>query len=320
MQLAALAEMTADPTRQPHEPLSIAVTGATGLIGSALVPRLRAVGHTVRRLVRGEVHEPGDISWDPSRDLLDRAALDGTDAVINLAGAPIAQRWTSAHKQLIRDSRIKSTALIARTIAGSARPPRILLSGSAIGIYGDRGDEALDESSEPGRNWLAQLARDWEHAAEPARTAGARVVLLRTGIVLSTHGGALAKLLPPFRLGAGGPLGSGSQWMSWITLDDQLRAMDHALRTTGLHGAVNLVSPNPVTNAAFADALGHALSRPALVPVPAFALRLLFGEMADATILASQRVSPTALLKSGFSFGQPVLEGALRHELELPSA
>ena len=315
MQLAAFTRMTLDSPRHAPDRSTIAITGATGLIGSALVTRLRTAGHKVHRLVRGDTLEPGDIRWDPARGQLDRSALDGMDAVINLSGAPVAQRWSAEHKQAIRASRIDSTSLIARTIAGSARPPRVLLSGSAVGIYGDRGDEALDESSAPGRDFLSQVARDWEHATEPARAAGARVALLRTGVVLSARGGALAKLLPPFRLGVGGALGSGSQWMSWITLDDELRAIEHALRTTGLHGPVNLVSPNPVTNHVFVEALGHVLSRPALVPVPAFALRLLFGEMADATILASQRVSPTALLASGFSFQQPALEGALRHEL-----
>ena len=307
--------MTIDRMRDAPDRPTIAVTGATGLIGSALVARLRASGHTVHRLVRGDIGEPGDIRWNPASNMLDRSALDGVDAVINLAGAPVAQRWTSDHKKAIRSSRIDSTSLIARTIAGSARRPGVLLSSSAVGIYGDRGDEALDESSAPGRDFLSQVALDWEHATEPARVVGTRVVLLRTGVVLSTRGGALAKLLPPFRLGVGGPMGSGAQWMSWITLDDQLRAIEHALRTTGVHGAVNLVSPHPVTNQTFAETLGHVLSRPALVPVPAFALRLLFGEMADATILASQRVSPMALLASGFTFAQPVLEGALRHEL-----
>lgn len=298
---------------------TIAVTGATGLIGSALVKRLRAAGHEVRRLVRGDARDAGDIPWDPARDQLERTVLDGTDVVVHLAGEPVAQRWTAEHKRRIRESRISSTSLIARTIAGSARPPRVLLSGSAIGIYGDRGDEALDESSAPGRDFLAQVACDWEHATEPARASGARVVLLRTGVVLSTQGGALAKLLPPFKLGMGGPVGPGTQWMSWIALEDQLRAIEHALHTTGLHGAINLTSPNPATNHVFAETLGRVLSRPALVSVPTFALRLMFGEMADATILASQRALPAALLRSGFSFAHPTLEGALRHAIETDS-
>ncbi|MEP6989969.1 MAG: TIGR01777 family oxidoreductase [bacterium] len=295
----------------------IAVSGATGLIGSALVQRLRAQGHTVRRLVRGrDDPQAGDIAWDPAHDRLDPAALEGCDAIVHLAGAPIAQRWTDAHKRDIRESRTQSTSLLARTVAAMATKPEVVLSGSAIGYYGSRGDEILDEHSVPGSDFLAGVVQAWESAAMPIADLGVRLVLLRTGIVLSAHGGALAKMLPPFRLGIAGPLGGGAQWMSWIALDDHVRAMEHALATNTVHGAVNLVTPNPVTNAEFTTTLGRVLHRPAIIPVPAFALELLYGEMADATILAGQRVRPHALSASAFQWTEPTLEGALRAALQ----
>jgi uncharacterized protein (TIGR01777 family) len=235
--------------------------------------------------------------------------------VIHLAGEPIAQRWTSARREAIRESRVRGTELLARAIAALDRKPRVLLSGSAVGYYGDRGDEPVDEESAPGTDYLAGVAREWEGAAGAARDAGVRLVLLRTGIVLSPRGGALERLLPPFKLGVGGPIGTGRQWMSWISLDDHLHAMEHALATNGLHGPMNLVAPNPVTNAEFAATLGRVLGRPALVPVPSFALELLYGEMARATILAGQRAYPKSLLRSGFEFSHPTLEQALRFEL-----
>jgi len=294
----------------------VAVSGATGLIGSALAARLRARNVRVRRLVRTtNPQSPDDIVWDPMRGVLAPSDLEGADAVVHLAGEPLAHRWTDARKRAIRESRVRGTELVARTIAALDRRPRVLLSGSAIGIYGDRGDEPLDEESALGSGFLAAVAREWEAASVAAVDAGVRVVLLRTGIVLSPHGGALERLLLPFRLGVGGPIGSGRQWMSWISLDDQVRAMEHALATTGLHGPVNLVSPNPVTNAEFAATLGRVLSRPALVPVPAFALELAYGEMARATILAGQRVLPRALLRTEFHFAHPTLDEALRFEL-----
>jgi len=294
----------------------VAVSGATGLIGSALVARLRARNVRVRRLVRkARPDAPDDIVWDPMGSILSPNDLEGADAVVHLAGEPLAHRWTAARKRAIRESRVRGTELIARTIAARERRPRVLLSGSAIGIYGDRGDEPLDEESALGTDFLAGVAREWEAASAAASDAGVRVGLLRTGIVLSPNGGALERLLTPFRLGVGGPIGSGRQWMSWISLDDHVRAMEHALATTGVHGPVNLVSPNPVTNAEFASTLGHVLSRPALVPVPAFALELAYGEMARATILAGQRVLPKALLRAGFQFAHPTLEQALRFEL-----
>jgi uncharacterized protein len=292
---------------------TIAVTGATGLIGRALVERLRSRGHTVRRLVRSSREpQPGDVRWDPAHGTLEPAALDGVAAVVNLAGEPIAQRWTDARKKAIRESRVLGTELLARTIAALGDRPRVLLSGSAVGYYGDRGDELLDETSAPGRGFLADVTKSWEEATRPASNAGVRTVLLRTGVVLDAHDGALAKLLPPFRLGVGGPIGSGRQWMSWITLEDEVRAIEHALWTDTLEGPANLVAPNPATNAEFASTLGRVLARPALLPVPAFALELLYGEMAEATILAGQRVIPRVLAASGFEFEHPTLEQALR--------
>ena len=306
--------MPIDP--RPADSSFIAISGSSGLIGRALLARLRLNGKRVRRLVRApDPESPDDIAWDPMRGSLDPRQLEGAEAVIHLAGEPIAQRWTGARRTAIRESRVRGTELLARTIAALDRKPNALLSGSAVGYYGDTGDDALDEESAPGTDFLAGVAREWEAATDAARSADVRVVLLRTGIVLSPHGGALERLLPPFRLGVGGPIGNGRQWMSWIALEDHLRAMEHALATVGLHGPVNLVAPNPVTNAEFAATLGRVLGRPAIVPVPAFALELLYGEMARSTILAGQRVLPKKLLRSGFHFAHPALEEALHFEL-----
>ena len=300
----------------PPASLTVIVSGATGLIGSALVRSLRANGHLVRRLVRGTTDaQPTDIAWDPERNQLDAAALAGCDAIIHLAGAPIAQRWTSEHKRAILESRLGSTALIARAVAAMRVKPAVVLSGSAIGYYGDRGDEVLDETSSPGSDFLASVVQQWERAASPIAEAGVRLVTLRSGIVLSAHGGALAKMLLPFRMGAGGPMGGGKQWMSWIALSDHIRAQEFLLHATDVHGSVDLVAANPVTNATFSHTLGRVLNRPAVIPVPSFALELAFGEMAGATILASQRVLPRQLAASGFNFEFPTLEQALRHEL-----
>lgn len=306
---------------RPHDtslpsPLTVAITGATGLIGSALVARLRARGHTVRRLLHSPRDpNPGDIVWNPAMGAPPPAALAGADAVVHLAGEPVAHRWNEARKRAIRESRVRSTELLAAAVRAMDPRPRVFLSGSAIGWYGDREDTLLDESSGPGDDFLARVCVEWEGAAAPMADAGVRVVLLRTGIVLNPAGGALARLLPIFRLGGGGPLGSGRQWMSWIGLTDHIRAMEHALLTESMQGPANLVAPNPVTNAEFATTLGRVLTRPALVPVPSFALELLYGEMARATLLAGQRVLPKALSAAGFEFTQPTLEGALREEL-----
>ena len=301
-------------TDTPH---IVAITGATGLIGSTLVARLRAGGFAVRRLLRTpRGAEPGDVVWDPARGALPVGALDGVDAIVHLAGEPIAHRWTAERKRAIRESRVRSTELLAQTVLALDRKPHVFLGGSAVGYYGDRGDAMVDESSAPGDDFLARVCVDWEEATAPIAAAGVRVVLLRSGVVLSPRGGALARLLPIFRLGGGGPLGGGAQWMSWIGLSDHVRAMQHALLSESMHGPANLVAPNPVSNADFATTLGRVLKRPALVPVPSFALELLYGEMARATLLGGQRVLPRRLVASGFEFGEPTLEGALRAELE----
>ena len=295
--------------------LRIAITGATGMIGSALAPFLTAGGHHVARVTRSP-REAGDIAWDPERGVLDPAALEGFDAVVHLAGASIADRWTDEQRRHIRDSRVRGTTLLAATLARLARPPKVLLSGSAVGIYGDRGDEILDEASAPGAGFLADVAREWEASTGEAERAGIRVAHLRTGLVLTTKGGLLAKLLTPVRLGVGGPLASGRQWMSWIALDDVVGAMHHLLFADDVRGPVNVVGPAPVTNADFAQALGRVLRRPAVAPVPAFALRLLLGgEQADELALASQRVLPRVLQRSGFEFRHATVDDALRFEL-----
>jgi uncharacterized protein (TIGR01777 family) len=238
-------------------------------------------------------------------------------AVVHLAGEPIGQRWTSSVKRRIRESRVRGTQLIATSIASLDHPPRVLVSGSAMGVYGDRGDELLDETSVTGegRDFLADVAAEWEAAADGAAAAGVRVVKVRTGLVLSSRGGALARLLLPFRLGVGGRVGSGRQWVSWIALADTVGAILHALDVKTLGGPVNLSAPNPVTNAELAATLAKVLRRPAILPVPATALRLLFGEMGGATLLASQRMAPRRLIESGYRFRYPMLEAALRHEL-----
>lgn len=298
----------------------VAVTGSTGLVGGALAPRLAAGGHRVVRLVRSTTTAllPGEraVSWDPDAGAIDSTGLVGVDAVVHLAGESIARgRWTEARKRRIRASRVGSTRLLAEALARLARPPRVLVAASATGYYGDRGDLVLREDSAPGSGFLAGVCREWEAAAEPAARRGIRVVHLRIGLVLSRDGGALAALLTPFRLGAGGPVGSGAQWWSWITLDDLLGAILHALATEPLAGPVNAVAPNPVTNREFAKTLGRVLRRPALLPLPAFAARLVLGEMAGALLLASARVVPARLQATGYAFREPALEGALRREL-----
>lgn len=296
--------------------MRLAITGASGLVGTALVPFLGADGHEVVRLVRRPAQGAGEVRWDPERDEIDRAALDGVDAVVHLAGAGIAEgRWTKQRKALLRDSRLGPTRLLAETLAGLPRPPKVLVSASATGYYGERGDAWLDEASPAGSDFLGTLAREWEEASEPAARAGIRVVRLRTGIVLTPRGGALGKMLLPFKAGVGGVLGSGRQFMSWIALDDLLGVIRFALTTGSLAGPVNAVAPSPVTNREFTRALGRVLGRPTIAPAPAFALRLAFGEMADATVLVSTRVRPRRLLEAGYRFRFPELEDALRHLL-----
>jgi len=293
--------------------MKIAIAGANGFIGNALVAHLGAVGHRVVRLMRrGADASRGDATWDPSRGVLDPAVLDGVQAVVNLAGEPVAERWSADRKKRIKASRVEATTLIAKTIAALPRPPRVLVNASAIGIYGDRGDELLDESSAPGTGFLAEVAQVWEASAAPASERGIRTVFTRFGIVLGAAGGALKEMLPPFKLGAGGKLGNGKQWMSWVTLDDVVGAIDYAITSDRVSGPVNVVAPNPVTNAEFTHELGHALHRPAVATVPGFALKLAYGEMGEAVLLASQRVAPHALERAGFVFKHTVLAEALK--------
>lgn len=296
--------------------MRIAITGSSGLIGSHLVPFLTTAGHEVVRLVRGPARDADAVCWDPRSGALDTQALGDVEAIIHLAGAGIAdRRWTEAYKREIRDSRVEATAALARTLASLPRPPSALICASAIGIYGSRGDEILTEASPPGTGFLAEVGVAWERAADAARQAGIRVVHLRIGIVLSPRGGALAKMLPPFLAGLGGRLGSGTQYMSWVSIDDVVGACYHALRTPTLSGPVNVTAPHPVTNADFTATLARVLRRPAMLPVPAVGLRLLFGEMGEALLLQGQRVLPRALLDSGYAFRYPDLEPALRHLL-----
>ena len=305
--------------RYGGKPMKVAVTGATGLIGSALVPFLLGGGHEVVALRRASAGRRADgeaPSWDPETGALSDGVGDGLDALVHLAGENIAGgRWNAARKARIRDSRVDGTRRLAEALACLPRPPHTLVAASAIGFYGDRGDEVLDESSAPGDDFLSEVGQAWEEAAAPAREAGIRVVHLRIGIVLTPAGGALGQMLLPFRMGVGGVIGSGRQYMSWVALDDVLGGILHALRTEGLAGAVNMVAPSPATNAEFTRALGRVLRRPTILPMPSFGARLAFGEMADALLLSSTRVDPARLRESGFSFGYPDLEDALRHLL-----
>ena len=298
-------------------PKLIAITGSTGLIGTALSRRLEADGHQVRPLVRRPV-KPGEaaIAWDPDGGTIDSAALEGIDAVVHLAGAGIGdERWTDARKRLILESRTRGTALLASTLAGLSTKPAVLVSGSAIGYYGDRGDERLTEASGPGDDFLASICTRWEAETAPARDAGIRTTTIRTGIVLSTEGGALPKMLPLFKFGLGGPYGSGRQWWSWITLDDEVGAIRHLLDHE-VEGPVNLTAPDPVHERDLAKALGRVLGRPSLLPVPKFGPGLVVGrELAEALLFTSARVEPAVLEASGYRFAHPTLELALRSVL-----
>jgi uncharacterized protein (TIGR01777 family) len=294
----------------------IVVSGASGLVGSALVPSLRAVGHRVRCLVRpGGRATPDDIPWDPARGRLEGAALSGCDAVVHLAGENIgARRWSDEQRRRLRDSRIGPTGLLARALAGAPRPPRVLVQASATGYYGDRGDEMLTESSPPGRGFLPSLCVEWEQASAPAAAAAIRVVHVRFGIVLSARGGALRKMLTPFRLGIGGPVGSGQQYWPWIGIEDAVGIVARALEDESLRGPLNAVSPRPTTCREFTRALGHALRRPAVIPLPAIALRLALGDMAT-LLLESVRAVPERLQQGGYKFRHPDLDDALRSAL-----
>jgi len=288
------------------------------MVGRQLAAHLSATGHEVLRVGRGG---GSDVRWDPAARTIDAAAIEGVDAVVHLAGESIASgRWTTAAKRRILESRTTGTQLLCETVGALKRPPGVLVSASAIGFYGDRGDAALDESSSGGDGFLADVCRQWEHATQPAQSAGIRVVHLRIGVVLTPLGGALARMLTSFRAGVGGRLGSGAQFMSWISLDDLLGAIVHCIATPSLDGPVNATAPTPVTNAEFTRTLGGVLHRPALLPVPAFALRLLLGEMADELLLCSARVLPRKLLASGFSFHHGELRTALAEILGRPAA
>jgi uncharacterized protein (TIGR01777 family) len=309
--------------------VKVLVSGSTGLLGSAFVAAAQKDGNDVVRLVRPKTlrrneanssNGPGsgtvqDLPWDPTREALDSAA-DGAAAVVHLAGASIAgSRWTDAHKKLLRESRVDATDHLVGALAKLRRPPPVFVAASAVGFFGDRGDEELTEASPPGSDFLAGLTRDWEAASQRAASFGARVVLLRFGIILARHGGALPRMALPFRLGVGGRVGSGKQWMSWLALDDAVGLMRLAIATEGLSGPVNAVAPQPVRNSEFTVALARALHRPALFPAPAFALRLLLGELADALLLSSQRVLPAKLATSAYRYALPEFGPALESVL-----
>jgi uncharacterized protein (TIGR01777 family) len=301
--------------------MDVVISGSTGLIGTALRKELAATGHRPIGLVRRPPERGEDaIAWDPSKGEIDAASVEGVDAVVHLAGAGIGdKRWSDAYKREVLESRTDPTRLLATTLAGLDRPPSVLISGSAIGIYGDRGGEVLTESSAPGDLFLSEVCTAWEAAAEPATEAGIRVAFSRTSIVLSRRGGALPKLLPLFKLGLGGRMGSGRQWWSWISIADEIRALTWLL-DHDMAGPVNLAAPNPVTNAEFSQVLGRVLHRPSVLPVPSFGPKFLRGaELANELLFASQRVEPKALRDSGFTFSQPDLEGALRVVLDRPA-
>jgi hypothetical protein len=282
------------------------VSGVSGPIGAALMPSLESSGAQITRLMRaGSAVGPATttefIRWDPAKPIIPDA-VSGFDAVVHLAGESIVGRWTAAKKAKIRDSRVVGTRNLAEALAQTKNKPQVFVCSSAIGYYGDRGDEVLNEKSAPGSGFLADVCREWERATQPAADAGIRTVQIRTGVVLSPKGGALAKMLAPFKLGIGGRVGTGRQWMSWIDVNDMVGAIHHILKTDSLRGPVNMVAPNPVTNVEFTKTLASMLRRPAIFPVPALAARLAFGQMADELLMGSQRVEPAQLLASGYSF------------------
>lgn len=299
-----------------HRAIKILISGSHGLVGTALIKLLTTDGHQIVRLVRHAPAGSNEIEWHPNQGVIDVASLEGFDAVVHLAGESIASgRWSDAKKQAILDSRVKGTTLLSRSLAQLSQPPAVFLSASGIGYYGDRGDEQLTEQSAPGEGFLTDVCQQWEDATAPAAAKGIRTVRTRLGIVLDEKGGALAQMLTPFRMGIGGRIGSGKQWMSWIALHDVVGAMRSILFDSFVDGPVNFVSPFPVTNAEFTKTLGRVLSRPTFFPVPAFAVRLSFGEMADALLLSGQRVVPAVLQSRGFGFQLPRLEPALRRIL-----
>ncbi|MEW6338716.1 MAG: TIGR01777 family oxidoreductase [Acidobacteriota bacterium] len=296
--------------------MRILVSGANGFIGGALSARLRAGGHEVNALTRRPGASRGEVGWDPMAGSLDPAAVEGFDAVVHLAGEEIgAGRWTARRKEAIRESRARGTRLLADALAGAKRKPAVLVSASGINAYGSRGEEELTEQSSRGEGFLAEVCRLWEGATGPAAEAGIRVVTPRIAMVLGAEGGALARMLPLFRAGGGGPLGTGRQWWSWITREDLVSVIVRAIEDPALRGPVNASSPQPVTNREFTATLARVLRRPAVLPAPAFALRLALGELADELLLASIRVRPAVLERAGFAFGDGALEPALRRLL-----
>jgi hypothetical protein len=297
--------------------MQVAISGASGLIGSALAESLRADDHVVRPLVRADSADPQAIRWDPMAGTIDAASLEGVDAVVHLAGAGIGDhRWTAAYKQTLLESRTKGTGLIARTLAELDQPPRVFICGSAVGFYGDAGDQVVNESSPAGEGFLADLVVAWEQAAAPAQAAGIRTVLARSGIVLTRRGGSLRKMLLLFRLGLGGPFGSGKQWISWITLTDEIAALRLLIDREDIAGPVNLAAPEAVTNKAFSRALGRALHRPAVVPTPRFGPALILGrEFVDQVLFVSQRVEPAVLIKAGYDFVHPDIDRGMQGAL-----
>ena len=298
--------------------MKILISGSHGLVGKALIRALVEDGHEVVRLVRsGQTIGELEVEWHPNHGRIDAQRLEGFDAVVHLAGESIASgRWTDEKKRSIRDSRVKGTTLLSETIAQLSQPPAVFISASAIGYYGNRGDEELTETSPPGNDFLASVCVEWEESTQAATKRGIRTILARFGVILDRNGGALAKMLTPFRMGIGGRVGDGQQWMSWIALDDVINALKFLLLDASVHGPVNIVAPNPVTNAEFTKALGRVLSRPTIFPVPVFAARLAFGEVADALLLSSQRVEPAVLTERGFAPYWPRLEPALQHLLQ----
>ena len=316
----ARVESDPRPLLDDRSELDVAVSGASGLVGSRLCASLAAAGHRVRRIVRRAPAGEREVFWDPPLGTIEAQKLEGLDAVVNLAGENIGVgRWTSAKKERIRSSRVQSTRLLAETLGRLRRPPAVLINASAIGYYGDRGDEPLDESSRPGSGFLAKVGRAWEAATGAAELAGLRVVCLRIGVVLSREGGALPRMLLPIRLGVGGRLGDGTQYLSWIALDDLIGAIHFILFHPELAGPVNAVAPAPVTNAEFTRALGRALGRPTALPLPAFAIRLLFGEKGTELLLSGAYVIPRRLEQAGFQFTLPEIGRALQHVLGRPA-
>lgn len=295
--------------------MKILISGASGFLGRALFRLLKSKGHNLSRLVRREVNSPDEIYWNPAKRELDPARLGGFDAIINLSGENIgARRWTSDFKKILSESRVGSTLLLSEAIKKMPSPPKIFISGSAIGFYGHRPGESLTEQSSPGRGFFADLAKEWEQAADVGE--GTRLVILRTGVVLGCGGGAIKRMLLPFRLGLGGKLGSGRQYMSWIALEDFCRAVNFILENDSICGAANLTAPKPATNSEFTAALAAALNRPAFLTVPGFVVRLIFGEMADEALLADAKILPEKLLDSGFKFKYPDVQGACRASVE----